>query len=57
MKQETFKINDLPSQVGEYSICNWLVFTFPKKPNWFHRTMTRIFFGWVWKDYKKRGEK
>lgn len=31
-------------QIGQFS------FSIEKKPNWFHRTMMKLFFGIVWKD-------
>lgn len=39
--------------VGEYRINDNLSFAFQKKPNCFHRTMTKILLGWVWIDYEE----
>jgi hypothetical protein len=53
-KYETEGIHNLqmpPPSVGEYQILGHLSFHFPKKPNWFHRMMTRLLLGWVWIDH------
>lgn len=47
-----------PKVVGGYDItgsnqvAGSIVFNYTKKPNWFHRTCTRFFLGWKWKDAK-----
>jgi hypothetical protein len=46
-----FVIMAPPPPVGRYVINSYMSFTFPTKPNWWHRTWTRIFFGWKWVDY------
>ena len=40
----------LPKYKGYYSINNNLRISFEKKPNWFHRIMTRLLLGWRWKN-------
>jgi len=48
-----------PPIVGGYDITGSngiegsIVFNFVNKPSWFHRTCTRFFLGWKWKDEKK----
>ena len=39
-----------PTYVGGYRIGSdyYTQFNFTHKPNWFHRTMMRLFFGWKW---------
>jgi len=40
-----------PTYVGGYRLgtdYNCLQINFTHKPNWFHRTMMRLFFGWKW---------
>lgn len=45
-------------EVGGYDITGGnrmpysIKFMMTKKPNWFHRTCTRFFLGWVWVDNK-----
>lgn len=39
--------------VGNYVINDVLHFSFQKKPNWFHRKMTRLLLGWKWVDHKE----
>ena len=44
------KINT-PKYVGGYKLGNntyHTQFNFTHKPNWFHRTMMRLCFGWEW---------
>lgn len=41
-----------PEYVGEYIINNNFYVAFTNKPNWFHRTMTKMLLGWKWKDKK-----
>jgi hypothetical protein len=40
----------VPKTIGKYTINRELHFHFAHKPNWFHRTMTRLLLGWEWKD-------
>ena len=39
-----------PKDAGVYIINENLHFNFYKKPNLFHRWMTRLLLGWTWKD-------
>lgn len=42
--------------VGEYRMGtddNNIAIVLEKKPNWFHRTMMRLFFGWRWITYSQ----
>ena len=39
-----------PPPVGSYEIGKKVFVLFTKKPNWFHRKMTRILLGWKWVD-------
>jgi hypothetical protein len=47
---------NLPKHVGCYIINNELNFCFYKKPNIFHRFMTKILLGWKWKCYKEENK-
>jgi hypothetical protein len=56
MSDETERINIIriqapPPPVGRYVINSYMSFTFPTKPNWWHRMWTKVFFGWEWIDY------
>lgn len=44
------KLN-IPKPVGQYCINKELFVQFQSRPSWFHRKMTKLFLGWVWKDY------
>ena len=53
MNLHTFKIP--PKPVGGYRFGdspNYIQFNITKKPNWFHRKMMRLCFGWEWVDYE-----
>ena len=56
-------ISQTPKYVGGYDITGGnqvessIVFSYIKKPNWFHRTCTRFFLGWKWIDKKEEKEK
>lgn len=39
-----------PPTVGFYVINNSFQIAFVTKPNWFHRFMTRVLLGWVWRN-------
>ena len=41
-----------PHYVGSWTIGSDGILSIQvlKKPNWIHRKMTTLFFGWVWKD-------
>ncbi len=51
---------NMPVYVGGYDItgskevAGSIVFNFTRKPSWFHRTCTRFFLGWRWKDEEKK---
>lgn len=51
-------ISSPPKYVGGYDLTggngkhNSFVMMFVRRPNWFHRTMTRFFLGWKWNDKK-----
>lgn len=51
----TFTFKPSIVYVGGYRIGdrNGHFFSFERKPNWFHRTMTRVFLGWEWIDANK----
>jgi hypothetical protein len=46
---DTFNFQ-VSEQVGKFIVNTNLTFGFAKKPNLFHRWMTRLLLGWVWKD-------
>ena len=53
MKQDSIKAESInvPTYVGGYRLGNdtyHTQFNFTHKPNWFHRTMMRLCFGWEW---------
>lgn len=41
------------NDVGRYIVNTNLTFGFAKKPSLFHRWMTRLLLGWIWKDDAK----
>ena len=46
-----YTANKTPNYVGGYILGNGTYRTqinFTHKPNWFHRTMMRLCFGWEW---------
>lgn len=45
-------ITTAKKQVGHYAITPSLVFVMYERPNWFHRSMTRLLLGWKWADIK-----
>lgn len=55
---ENFNLVSPPREVGGYDITGGdgksfsIMFMMRKKPNWFHRKMTRLFLGWSWVDKK-----
>ena len=55
MKKQTIKT---PKYVGGYRLGgkNGIQFNFTHhKPNWFHRTMMKLCFGWEWVNLKGSG--
>lgn len=46
-----FVIKAPPPPVGRYVVNKYMSFTYPTKPNWWHRMWTKFFFGWEWIDY------
>ena len=53
MKVDSIKVKSInvPTYVGGYRLGNdtyHTQFNFTHKPNWFHRTMMRLCFGWKW---------
>ena len=48
---DTMSAIEIPNYVGGYRLGNdtyHTQFNFTHKPNWFHRTMMRLCFGWEW---------
>lgn len=39
-------------KAGYYKINKGLHIEFTRKPNWFHRFMTKLLLGWQWEDNK-----
>ena len=51
IKLEDYARIKTPNYVGGYRLGNdthHTQFNFTHKPNWFHRTMMRLCFGWEW---------
>ena len=51
MNLENYTAINTPNYVGGYRLGNdtyHTQFNFTHKPNWFHRTMMRLCFGWEW---------
>lgn len=40
-------------RIGSRNNRDGYFFSFERKPNWFHRTMTRVCLGWEWIDANK----
>jgi len=45
-----------PTYVGYLQINPGFRVAFTKKPNWFHRQMIKLLFGWIWIDGKIDGK-
>jgi hypothetical protein len=48
---DTMRSIEMPNYVGGYRLGNdtyHTQFNFTHKPNWFHRAMMRLCFGWKW---------
>ena len=48
--QYQYKMWSPPAYVGRWEIASNFFVSTIKKPNWFHRKMTSLFFGWKWHD-------
>ncbi|CAB5221447.1 hypothetical protein UFOVP240_165 [uncultured Caudovirales phage] len=45
-----FKFNSQPPSVGYWVISGNLHIHVQRRPNWLNQKMTKLFFGWEWKD-------
>jgi len=43
-----------PRPVGVYIVGESFYIEMFRKPNWFHRLMMYLWFGWIWSDYEMR---
>tara|TARA_B110000503_G_C6907460_1_gene313244 strand:+ start:226 stop:534 length:309 start_codon:yes stop_codon:yes gene_type:complete len=50
MLPNTIQFNPSNSSVGYWKVGEGLQMHNKKKPNWLHRQMSKIFFGWDWKN-------
>ena len=41
---------EMPKFVGQWLITPNFKVSLEKKPNWFHRKMTKLLLGWTWRD-------
>lgn len=46
----TFQFRPEPDCVGYWEINKDVYFWRKHRPNWLHQKMTKVFFGWEWKD-------
>ena len=46
----TFSFKPSPDTVGYWEVNKDVQFWRKVRPNWLHQKMTKIFFGWEWKD-------
>lgn len=46
-----YTISPMPKPIGYWRVGALTLFAvYGRKPNWFHRIMTHLMFGWVWRD-------
>ncbi len=47
---EKYKFYQPPNVVGYWALSSNFLISVSSKPNWFHRKMITLVFGWEWRD-------